>query len=45
MVTVLLEIVAVVAGLKSEYFTSGLEQPATSKPRPRSRVVTNRFTV
>ena len=43
MVTVSLEIVAVVAGLKSEYFTSGFAQPVKNTLKLRSKTVAERF--
>ena len=45
MVTVSPETVAVVAGLKSEYFTSGLEQPVRNGLKLRSRMAVNLFMV
>ena len=43
MVTVFLETVAVVAGLKSEYFTSGLAQPVNRMLTAKSKTVTSLF--
>ena len=43
MVTVPPEIVAVVAGRKSEYLTSGLEQPAKKTVKLKSKMVVKCF--